>query len=86
MTVPSDGSQSAADTGCGQRDHGPRRHHRHHVHRHHSHGAHTHRSNETAIGLAAPLTGGFMVAELIGGLISSSLALLADAGDVKGRR
>jgi cobalt-zinc-cadmium efflux system protein len=37
-------------------------------------------SNEKRIGLAALLTGGFMVAEVIGGLIAGSLALIADAG------
>ena len=38
------------------------------------------RSKERAILIAAALTGGFMGAEIIGGLISGSLALLADAG------
>ena len=38
------------------------------------------RSKERAIGLAALLTGGFMGAEVVGGLVSGSLALLADAG------
>ena len=37
------------------------------------------RSRERAVGIAALLTGGFMFAELIGGLLSGSLALLADA-------
>ena len=59
-----------------------------HGHAGHSHGptlsAHdapeTRRSKERAILIAAALTGGFMGAEVIGGLISGSLALLADAG------
>ncbi|WP_424942341.1 cation diffusion facilitator family transporter [Aliiroseovarius crassostreae] len=38
------------------------------------------RSKERAIAIAALLTGGFMTAEVVGGLISGSLALLADAG------
>lgn len=38
------------------------------------------RSKERAIGIAALLTGGFMGAEVVGGLVSGSLALLADAG------
>lgn len=38
------------------------------------------RSKERAIAIAAVLTGGFMGAEVVGGLISGSLALLADAG------
>lgn len=45
----------------------------HHPH-HHPHG------NERAVGLAALLTGGFMLAEVLGGLLTGSLALLADAG------
>ena len=36
--------------------------------------------NQRRLGLAGLLTGSFMVAEVIGGLISGSLALLADAG------
>ena len=38
------------------------------------------RSKERAIGLAALLTGTFMFAEVVGGVVSGSLALLADAG------
>jgi cobalt-zinc-cadmium efflux system protein len=37
-------------------------------------------SNERRVLLAMLLTGGFMVAEAIGGIVSGSLALLADAG------
>ncbi|MFI2770147.1 cation diffusion facilitator family transporter [Sulfitobacter sp. M22386] len=40
----------------------------------------TRRGKERAIGIAAALTGAFMFAEVAGGLISGSLALLADAG------
>ena len=36
--------------------------------------------NERAVGIAALLTGTFMLAEVVGGIISGSLALLADAG------
>jgi cobalt-zinc-cadmium efflux system protein len=36
--------------------------------------------NERSVAIAASLTGAFMVAEVAGGLISGSLALLADAG------
>jgi cobalt-zinc-cadmium efflux system protein len=39
-----------------------------------------HHQNEGRMGLAALLIGVFMVVELIGGLVSGSLALLADAG------
>ena len=38
------------------------------------------RSKERAIGIAALLTGGFMGAEVVGGVVSGSLALLANAG------
>ncbi len=60
-----------------------------HDHHHgHSHGptlsandpAEARRSKERAIAIAAILTGGFMGAEVVGGLVSGSLALLADAG------
>ena len=48
----------------------------------HAHGftGHAHGANETRIAIAAVLTGAFMVAEVAGGLISGSLALIADAG------
>ncbi|AQS36904.1 cation diffusion facilitator family transporter [Shewanella psychrophila] len=49
----------------------------------HDHNApgHTHGTgNQRAVGIAAILTGGFMIAEVVGGLISGSLALIADAG------
>lgn len=36
--------------------------------------------NESKLAIAAVLTGGFMIAEFFGGLISGSLALIADAG------
>jgi cobalt-zinc-cadmium efflux system protein len=43
------------------------------------HGA-AHANNERRMGLAALLTGGFMLAEVAGGIVAGSLALLADAG------
>jgi cobalt-zinc-cadmium efflux system protein len=48
----------------------------------HSHGGHAHRhaNNERRLAIAAALTGTFMVVEAIGGVVSQSLALLADAG------
>jgi cobalt-zinc-cadmium efflux system protein len=49
----------------------------HHDHGHHHH---AHATNERSVGLAAVLTGGFMVAEVVGGVMAGSLALLADAG------
>src|SRR5512138_44515 len=51
-----------------------------HEHAHsHAHG-HAHVANERSVALAAALTGVFMVAEIVGGVLSGSLALLADAG------
>jgi cobalt-zinc-cadmium efflux system protein len=50
--------------------------HEHHDHTHH----HGHEVNERSVGIAALLTGGFMVAEVVGGIVAGSLALLADAG------
>ena len=48
-----------------------------HGHGHHGHG-HAH-ANARAVGFAAILTGTFMVVEVIGGLLSGSLALLGEA-------
>ena len=48
----------------------------------HSHGighSHAHGLNRSRVFLALCLTGGFMVVEIIGGIVSGSLALLADA-------
>ncbi len=68
---------------------GPMAHHHTHSHGHahghghgHGHGhAHAHGgANEQRTFWAAVLTGGFMMAEVAGGLIAGSLALLADAG------
>ncbi|ODA66402.1 Zinc transporter ZitB [Methyloligella halotolerans] len=48
------------------------------------HGSHDHShvndSNERRMALAAAITGLFMIAEVAGGMISGSLALIADAG------
>lgn len=41
---------------------------------------HSHGGSETRLAIAAALTGVFMVAEVAGGIISGSLALIADAG------
>jgi cobalt-zinc-cadmium efflux system protein len=54
-----------------------------HDHAHDGHGHahhHGHAANERSVGLAALLTGGFMIAEVVGGIFAGSLALLADAG------
>ena len=63
-------------------------HHDHdHGHGHsHSHSPgglghdHTHGASERRIAIAAVLIGVFMLAEVVGGIVSGSLALLADAG------
>jgi cobalt-zinc-cadmium efflux system protein len=58
----------------------PHDHHEHdHDHHGHSHG-HGHAINERSVGVAALLTGTFMLAEIAGGIFAGSLALLADAG------
>ncbi|MGB0630035.1 MAG: cation diffusion facilitator family transporter [Alphaproteobacteria bacterium] len=44
---------------------------------HHHHGT---GNNEVRLGIAAAITGIFMIAEVIGGVVSGSLALIADAG------
>ncbi|QIN79783.1 cation diffusion facilitator family transporter [Rubrobacter marinus] len=51
-----------------------------HDHSHDGHG-HSHgSSNKRALAIVLALTGGFTVVEVIGGLLTGSLALLADAG------
>jgi cobalt-zinc-cadmium efflux system protein len=53
----------------------------HHTHAdEHAHREHRHVANERSVALAAALTGAFMIAEIVGGVLSGSLALLADAG------
>ncbi|ABS64079.1 cation diffusion facilitator family transporter [Parvibaculum lavamentivorans DS-1] len=54
-----------------------------HSHDHHDHSHHGHAhgmGNERRVMLAMWLTGGFMIVEAVGGVISGSLALIADAG------
>ncbi|MCE7887024.1 MAG: cation transporter [Alphaproteobacteria bacterium PRO2] len=59
----------------------PHDHHDHdHSHEGHSHVPAVSLSNERRIFWVMILTGGFMAVEIIGGLLSGSLALLADAG------
>ncbi|MGE0701556.1 MAG: cation diffusion facilitator family transporter [Hyphomicrobiaceae bacterium] len=66
------------------RDHEPQASpgHRHDHGTEHGHAGHDHTqgASEWRLGVAALLTGGFMAAEIAGGLISGSLALIADAG------
>lgn len=52
-----------------------------HDHGAHDHGAHGHGpTDKRRVMIAACLTGGFMIAEALGGIFTNSLALLADAG------
>jgi cobalt-zinc-cadmium efflux system protein len=68
-------------------DHGHDEDHDHagHDHAGHDHAGHSHapkvsRSNERAVLIGLLLTFSFMIAEIVGGYISGSLALIADAG------
>jgi cobalt-zinc-cadmium efflux system protein len=59
--------------------------HEHHSHEGHGHAGHSHAPtvsarNERAVLLGFGLTAAFMIVELVGGLMSGSLALVADAG------
>ncbi len=56
--------------------------HSHHGDHGHAHGAHDHGrgADRRALALVFALTSAFMVAEVLGGLVTGSLALLADAG------
>ena len=57
-------------------DHG----HSGHDHAGHSHAPKVSAGNERAVLIGLLLTGSFMVAEIVGGVLSGSLALIADAG------
>ena len=46
----------------------------------HDHAPHAARDNQKRVFWAMLLTGGFMLAEVVGGVIAGSLALIADAG------
>ncbi|WP_231584315.1 cation diffusion facilitator family transporter [Paenibacillus dauci] len=66
-------------------EHADHRHeHSHHGHsHHHGHGhshSHSHNANKKALGLAFFLIAAFMIVEVIGGVMTNSLALLSDAG------
>lgn len=57
----------------------------HHHHDHDHHGGHSHapkvdQTNRRRVGVAAILTGLFVIVEIVGGVVSGSLALIADAG------
>lgn len=72
---------------AGQYDHDHSEDHSGHDHSGHDHGGHDHshtptvtRDNERRVLIALTITGTFMLVEVIGGYLSNSLALLADAG------
>lgn len=76
--------QQTGDASHTHEDHGHGHDHAHgHDHGHgtggHSHGVDVTDRNARAVLIAACLTGGFMFAEAIGGILAGSLALLADA-------
>lgn len=65
------------------RDHAPHDHSSHdhdHDHAGHSHAPKVSASNQRAVLIGLVLTGTFMIAEVVGGVLSGSLALIADAG------
>ena len=69
-------------TGHGDHDHG-HDHQHDHGHDHgpgHNHAPAVSADNERTVLLALVLTAGFMIAEVVGGLLAGSLALIADAG------
>lgn len=77
------GSKKAALVGHGH-DHDGHEHADHdghdHAHAGHSHAVAVSAANERVVLLGFLLTAGFMVAEIVAGLLSGSLALIADAG------
>src|SRR5919109_1691594 len=59
--------------------HGPDHAHGHGAHDHHHHHAPAADADVRWLAVALSLIGGFMVVEIVGGLLASSLALLSDA-------
>jgi cobalt-zinc-cadmium efflux system protein len=50
------------------------------MHESHHHGPRRHAGSKSHLAATLVLSGGYMVAEVVGGLLTNSLALLADAG------
>src|SRR5690606_29061199 len=83
-------SSSSPSSPHNHADHGHDQDHAHdHAHGHdhgvdghegHSHTPTVSAANERAVLIGLTLTGSFMVAEVVGGYLSGSLALIADAG------
>jgi cobalt-zinc-cadmium efflux system protein len=83
--MTNDHAHRHADHAHGDEDRGHHQGRDHGAHAGHDHGpgGHAHAvtaDSERKVQLAMLLTGGFMFAEVIGGIVSGSLALLADAG------
>ena len=68
--------------GAGHHHHGHAHHHHghDHAHGHHHHGGTAGQRNRRRLTITLVLAALYMVAELVGGLLANSLALLADAG------
>ena len=73
------GHDHDAHAGHGHDDHDDHSGHDHHGHAH-DHAAELREASRRSLIIALVLIGGFMIAEVIGGVLSGSLALLADAG------
>ena len=73
------GHDHDAHAGHDHDDHDDHSGHDHHGHAH-DHAAELREASRRSLVIALVLIGGFMVAEVIGGIMSGSLALLADAG------
>src|SRR5688500_4478946 len=71
--------QGHDDTSHHGHDHGAH-HHSAHDHAGHSHAPAVSAGNERVVLIGFLLTAGFMLAEVVAGLLSGSLALIADAG------
>ena len=93
-TNPAPATRRAIDASCCTLEAGPRcalsvsaaaAAERHHAHDHdhaghaHDHAGHAHGAGERGLRWVLWLTGAFMIAELAGGIVANSLALLADA-------
>lgn len=72
-------TQHGPDIGAHEHAHGTHAHN--HAHGHgHSHAAHGREANRSRLMLVLYLSAAYLVAEVIGGVLTNSLALLADAG------
>ncbi len=82
---PPAGNSGPGDSPCGlapggSHDHGHGHDHRGHGHHHHPTAKGASRSHQRRLAIVLALAAVYMVAEVVGGLLTNSLALLADAG------